>query len=145
MSKAFKVVLILLLLATGGYFVNEYLKDKVPSLTIDLNDKNDRELFNTFLTKNDRGVLYCDLTLTKEQNEEFMLEQNRSNYIHIGTSKKVEYIFITREDGKREYIYDKDRAKLEGLFVVEVVKNDENRSVIKLLSITPSDLKILNN
>ncbi|RUM67168.1 MAG: hypothetical protein DSZ06_01810 [Sulfurospirillum sp.] len=146
MSKLVKIIVVLIVLILASLAIKSYLKDKVPSIKSDLTHRENRMLLYDFLKINNKKAVFCDLILSKNQNESFLEDLNSSNYIHFTGLKdpKVEYRVIFAEDGKKNFIYNKDDRTLKGLFIVDEFQNEKNR-YINLLSINPSDLKILNN
>jgi len=146
MSKTVRWILILSILLAGGFYLKGYLKDKIPSIKSDLSIKENRELLYKFLKLNDKRAVFCDIVLDPSQNEQFEEDLNITNRVYVDglLEKKVKYIFITPENSKREFFYDKDKKRLQGLFFIDSYKTKAGDR-IELNSITPKDLNKLNN
>jgi len=147
MSRALKIIIVVAMLLIGAYWVDDYLKDKIPSIKSDLNIKENRDLLYKFFKLNNKRAVFCDLRLTPSQSEEFEMDLNSSNRVYIDSllgKKGVKYIFIISEDGKSDFDYDPKQKELKGIFWVEDIKAGK-KELFKLRSITPEDLKRLNN
>jgi len=147
MSRVLKIIIVVAMLLFGAYLVNDYLKDKIPSIKSDLNIKENRDLLYKFFKLNNKRAVFCDLRLTPPQSEEFEMDLNSSNRIYVDSlldKKSVKYIFIISEDGSSEFDYDPKQKELKGVFWVEDI-SEGKKEVIKLRSITPKELQKLNN
>ena len=147
MSRVIKIIIVVAMLLFGAYLVNDYLKDKIPSIKSDLNIKENRDLLYKFFKLNNKRAVFCDLRLTPPQSEEFEMDLNSSNRIYVDSlldKKSVKYIFIISEDGSSEFDYDPKQKELKGVFWVEDI-SEGKKEVIKLRSITPKELQKLNN
>jgi hypothetical protein len=147
MSRALKIIIVAAIFLIGAYWVDDYLKDKIPSIRSDLNLKENRDLLYKFFKLNDKRAVFCDLRLTPSQSEQFEMDLNSSNRVYVDSllgKKVVKYIFIISEDGSSDFDYDPKQKELKGIFWVEHIK-DTKIEVFKLRSITPKDLKRLNN
>ncbi len=147
MRKKILWIIVVVLLAIGGLLWLQQYYAGLKRYEIDLKHPQNVEKFNKFLFKHDREFVILTIMIDDKMKKEIKEGLKRSPDILFHAQdpenkhKKILYIIHSREDGRKEFIFDAAKGKLEGVFKSFRQVDPKGEIRIHLIAINPAELK----
>ena len=132
------VIFVLVMLVLAATLMYKYFGD-IKGFQGDLNHPA-----KAFIADHDQEYVVLSLMLSSSMNKELALGLKKSPSVLLPLTKKhadTLYVLQQSEGGKREFIFDENSGKLQGLFHVEKRQIDQGQTYIFLSPINPKKIK----
>ena len=149
MKKILLGLIVVLIMIGAGYWWTNQEKGTRPieTHTGDLTKEDAIEDLNEFLDDHDEEFVILSLTLDGK-----MAKQLADGILHSpivpfqaqdpdDSTKTIQYILRLREDGVREFVFDEESGKFEGVFRIFKQTTPNGEYHINLIVISPSEYK----
>ncbi len=137
------VIFVLVMLVLAATLMYKYFGD-IKGFQGDLNHPAKVQELKSFIADHDQEYVVLSLMLSSSMNKELALGLKKSPSVLLPLTKKHEdtlYVLQQSEGGKREFIFDENSGKLQGLFHVEKRQIDQGQTYIFLSPINPKKIK----
>ena len=140
---------VLLIMIVVGGLMYKFFGD-ISGVQVNLNTPKDAKILQTFIQAHDEEYVVLSLTLTPKMAKAFAEGLKKSPEVlllvpDVEHNTSTNYVIKQEEGGKRQFVFDEARGKLEGLFHNYKRTTVAGETFIYLLPTNPTKLKRQDN
>jgi hypothetical protein len=126
---------------------NNYFSNSIKTFDKELDNTKTKEQFKDFLYKNQGKFVHLSITLLDDMKNEVIKGMDAENRINFNvpdkkdSTKIIRYMIKLPDDGHRDFSFDIESGKLDGIFKTFKREDLDGNPIINLVPINPKWLK----